>query len=89
MDNAKPKTLNECFTWLQENLSEKQINDLRSLEHGDLWQTHYTLDKIVQEKLLRDNPPLQQRLDKSAFCDDPDLAGQIVTAFWDHLRMKS
>ncbi len=87
MTAERPTTLHECFLWLNNHLSEKQLEDLRSLTQEDLWQIHFTLSPIVRDQLLADNEPLRQRLDKSAFCGDPDLAGHIVTAFWDHLRM--
>jgi len=85
----KPQTLAECFQWLQDNLSQKQLSDLKNMTRDELWQTHFNIDKIVQEQILTGNKALQERLDKSAFCDDPDLAGQITMAFWDHLQMNS
>lgn len=87
MTANRPTTLSECFLWLTHNLTEKQLADLRSLTREDLWQTHFTLSPIVQKRLLNDNDGLRQRLNKSAFCDDPDLPGQIVAAFWDHLQI--
>lgn len=89
MDNEKPFTLAECFTWLDANLTPKQIKDLRELNRDELWQTHFNLDKLVKEKLLSGNARLQGRMDESAFCDDPDLASQIVAAYWDHLQMQN
>lgn len=87
MTTKQPQTLAQCFAWLEQNLTEKQIRELRELSKDELWQTHFTLDKIVSEKLLKDNLALNEHLDKSAFCGDPDLASHIVTAFWDHLQM--
>ncbi len=83
----RPTTLSECFLWLNQNLTEKQLADLRSLTQEELWQTHFTLTPIVTEQLLKDNEGLRQRMDKTAFCGDPDLAGQIVAAYWDHLQI--
>ena len=87
MPEDKPTTLDECFVWLKANLSQKQLADLESLTREELWQTHFWLSPIINRELLTDNPVLRQRFDGSAFCDDPDLAGQIATAFWDHLQI--
>ncbi len=87
MTANRPTNLAECFLWLTHNLTEKQLTDLRALTREELWQTHYTLSPIVKEHLLLDNDGLRQRLNKSAFCDDPDLSGQILAAFWDHLQI--
>lgn len=87
MTANRPTTLAECFLWLTNNLTHKQLEELKSLSREELWQTHFTLVPIVKEHLLDDNEGLHQRLEKSAFCDDPDLAGQIVDAFWDHLQI--
>ncbi len=73
--------------WLTHNLTGKQLADLESLNREDLWQTHFWLTPIIRENLLKDNDGLRQRLDRSAFCDDPDIAGQIGDAFWDHLQI--
>lgn len=88
MTADRPTTLAECFIWLTHHLTEKQLDDLRSLTREELWQTHYWLSPIIREHLLQDNEGLQQRLDKTAFCDDPDVAGQIGNAFWDHLQIE-
>ena len=87
MSSAKPTTLAECFVWLTQNLTEKQLADLETLTRDELWQTHFWLSPIIQRELLAENEGLRQRLDRSAFCDDPDLAGQIGNAFWDHLQI--
>jgi hypothetical protein len=73
--------------WLTHNLSSKQLEDLQSLTREELWQTHFWLSPIIREYLLKENDGLRQRLDHSAFCDDPDLEGQIGMAFLDHLRI--
>lgn len=87
MTSSRPSTLAECFVWLSNNLTERQLADLASLTREELWQTHFWLTPIIREQLLKDNDGLRQRLDRSAFCDDPDLAGQIGDAFWDHLQI--
>ena len=87
MAESKPSTLSECFQWLTHNLTAKQLDDLHGLTRAELWQTHYSLVPIVKEQLLHDNEGLRKQLDKTAFCDDPDMAGQIVDAFWDHLQI--
>ena len=73
--------------WLNENLSPKQLTDLESLTREELWQTHFWLSPIIRKNLLEGNDALQARLDCSAFCDDPDMDGQIGMAFWDHLQI--
>lgn len=87
MTSSRPSTLAECFVWLTHNLTERQLADLESLSREELWQTHFWLTPIIRENLLKDNDGLRQRLDRSAFCDDPDIAGQIGDAFWDHLQI--
>ncbi len=87
MENSRPKTLAECFEWLEENLSPEEIMGLQQLSKEELWQTHQIVRR-VNEELLQDNAGLEQMLDGSAFCDNPNMANQIVTAFWDHLQMK-
>lgn len=87
MSAPKPTTLAECFVWLTHNLTEKQLAELESLSRDELWQTHFWLSPIIRRYLLNDNEGLHQRLEHSAFCDDPDLAGQIGNAFWDHLQI--
>ena len=85
--SSKPTTLAECFRWLDENLTEKQISNLHSLSKEELWQTHFSIVPIVKQQIIDDNPALQERFGESAFCDDPDIAGQVVDAYWDHLRI--
>lgn len=83
----KPTTLSECFVWLSHNLTAKQLADVRSLTREELWQMHFWLSPIIKRSLLEDNVALHARLECSAFCDDPDMAGQIGIAFWDHLQI--
>ena len=86
MTADRPTTLAECFVWLSHNLTQKQLADLRGLTREELWQKHFWLSPIIREHLLQDNEPLHARLEHTAFCGDPDLAGHIGDAFWDHLQ---
>lgn len=83
---TKPASLEQCFQFLLRTLEPTLINDIRTTSRENTWQLHFSLSPIIEAEILNGNTELNTRLEKSAFCDDPNIADQIGIAFWDHLQ---
>jgi len=88
--SGKPKTLDECFSYIEKKLSKEDITSFKNMDENSLAILHHTLGRQIRNDLgLWAGSDLKSYLEGIGLTHPDDMSSVIITSFHRHLNKKA
>lgn len=82
-----PENLKDCFDLLEEDLSIKDIIEIKGMTREQLYRLHHSLGRWIRNNWnLWTEGPLKDHMNNLGLHHPDDMSGLIIESFWHYLR---